>query len=145
MKCFFCLSGKFTFSWFSKPDSSLSEEELKNDESQDIRCLDSLVKDFLTYFGTIHVHDEILERILQLIYNSAKLYTRPTELDNLDASKDFKYSVKYSYADIMNGSLQTFCLGNDVVPVTRKSFGFHALDLLFSLCSDKVLGMHAFL
>ena len=103
------------------------------------------MKDFLTYFGTKHVYDEILERILQLICNGAKLYTRPTELNNLVASKDLKYSVKYSYADIINGSLKTFCLGNDVVPVTRKSFGFHALDLLFSLCSDKVLGMHFFL
>lgn len=91
------------------------------------------------------MHDEILERILKLIYNGTKLYTRPTELDDVHTSEDFKYPVKYSYSDIMNGSLKAFCLGSDVVPVTRKAFGFHALDLLFSLCSDKVLGKHYFL
>lgn len=103
------------------------------------------MKDFLIYFGKDHVHDEILERILRLIYDGTKLYTRPMELNNPNTSNDFKYPVKYSYSDIMNGSLQGFCLGNDVVPVTRKLYGFHSLDLLFSLCSDKVLGIYSYL
>ena len=104
--------------------------------------MDSLVKDFLIYFGKKHVHDEVLEKLFQLIYDGSKLYTRPTDLDDQTSPKDFKYSAKYSYADIMNGSLKSFCLGNDVVPVTRKIFGFQSFKILFSLCSD--IGIYIF-
>ena len=98
------------------------------------------MKDFLLYFGKDHVHEEILERILHLIYNGTKLYTRPIDLDNPELPKDFKYPIQYSYGEIINGSLKTFCMGNDVVPVTRKLFGLHSLNLLFDLCSETVLG-----
>ncbi|KAJ3225645.1 hypothetical protein HK099_006478 [Clydaea vesicula] len=124
----------------SNPPGSLSQEELSADEAFDISVLTSIEMDVFIHLGQNHVEDEILKKMIMIIYSGSRLYYPRENLTSFERLSETNMRPKINN-NIVGPTLKVevsekYALGTDIVLTGREDFARSCLSLLFGLCSN---------